>query len=50
MNIVRFSEEHIEQAIKIVLANYRMERQFVPILPQEEKLPLKNLLPDMNIS
>jgi GNAT superfamily N-acetyltransferase len=47
MNIVRFSEEHIEQAIKIVLANYRMERQFVPILPQEEKLPLKNLLPDM---
>jgi GNAT superfamily N-acetyltransferase len=47
MNVVNFSEEHIEQAIKIVLANYRMERQFVPVLPQEEKLPLKNLLPDM---
>ncbi len=47
MNIVRFSEEHIEQAIKIALANYRMERQFVPALPQEEKLPLKNVLLDM---
>ncbi len=47
MNIVRFSEEHIDQAIKIVIANYRMERQFVPVLPQEERLPLKNLLPDM---
>jgi GNAT superfamily N-acetyltransferase len=47
MNIVRFSKEYIEQAIKIAMANYRMERQFVPALPQEERLPLKNLLPDM---
>ncbi len=47
MNIVRFSEEHIEQAIKIAMANYRMERQFVPALPQEERLPMRSLLPDM---
>lgn len=47
MDIITFSKEHIEQAVKIAMANYRLERQFVPSLPQEERLPLKNLLPDM---
>ncbi len=47
MDMITFSKEYIEQAIKITMANYRMEQQFVTVLPQEERLPLKNLLPDM---
>lgn len=34
MNIVDFNHSHLEEAAKIVLANYEEERQQVPILPK----------------
>lgn len=47
MNFEIFSKEHVNQAIKIAMANYRKEREQVPMLPSEEQLPLKNMLPEM---
>ncbi len=44
MNIVDFSREHIENAMRIAIDNYHMERRQVMVLPEYKKLP-KELIP-----
>ncbi|MDU6264160.1 MAG: GNAT family N-acetyltransferase [Anaerocolumna aminovalerica] len=39
MIITDFTQEHIEEALKIAKANYEEERRFVPILPTVDVLP-----------
>lgn len=43
-SIVEFNQSHINQAIRIVLDNYNMERELVPELPAFDQLP-EDLLP-----